>query len=356
MEIKVQNFSKIKIDISLTHVFLEMIGKIPSHFFDDERNGKEDNDSCSSTMSKSSENSKSLIPKRISRPIDAASEKEEIFEKGEQWGQEEQKNTGWENSTRAKDDTNADPKKSSSGKKVDTNTVSQTFEFDAKFTPCELQIICLKSSERQIEMLQKFSRNFNFEKITSQNPIVAGNSYLYEINEAKEIMSETDFFKRAYLEVSTLQSNLTVARILLTTNSSYAEYLDSSTVGLNSIILRENGNYVQCPNWITNPNVIDKTVFSNFGIIPVLTTSQTIVASFQRGKSSMYLLERLYGTNQNFTAKIRTSLSPNGITEKYTVILQPHFDSLQKSFLNNRNCQNFNKLRFSSIDYTYRKF
>ena len=39
---------------------------------------------------------------------------------------------------------------------------------------------------------------------------------MYEIEEAKEILNETDFFRRAFLEVSTLQSNIQVARIVLT--------------------------------------------------------------------------------------------------------------------------------------------
>ena len=61
-----------------------MMSRIPAHFFDDEKNGKEDTDSCSSSMSKPSENAKSLIRKRISRPIEEPSEKEEIFEESDQ--------------------------------------------------------------------------------------------------------------------------------------------------------------------------------------------------------------------------------------------------------------------------------
>ena len=101
-----------------------MMSRIPAHFFDDGKNGKEDTDSCSSSMSKSSENAKSLIPKRISRPIEEASEKEEIFEESDQWKQGNRENTGWENSTRAKDDTDAVHERSSTGKKVD-NKVSK---------------------------------------------------------------------------------------------------------------------------------------------------------------------------------------------------------------------------------------
>ena len=74
-------------------------------------------------------------------------------------------------------------------------------------------------------------------------------------------------------EVSTLQSNIQVTRIVLTSNSSYAEYLDGATIGLNSKILRENGHYIQVTNWCTNPNMIDKAVFQNLGVIPVLTTT-----------------------------------------------------------------------------------
>ena len=92
-------------------LFLEMMSGFLLHFFvDDNQNEKEDTDSCNSSISKSSEHTKSLIPKRISRLIEEACEKEKISEEGDQWTQGKRENPGWENSTHAKKDTHVVPK------------------------------------------------------------------------------------------------------------------------------------------------------------------------------------------------------------------------------------------------------
>ena len=171
-----------------------MMSRILLHFFvDDNQNEKQDTDICNSSISKSSKNTKSRIQKRISTPREEASQKEEIYEKRDQWIQEKRENTECENSIHAKNNRDAVPKWSDTGKKVEYKTFSKAFEFDAKLTPSESQIICLKAPKKRIEM---FTRNFDFEKITKQNAIIVGNSHIYEIEEAKELERDRFFQER----------------------------------------------------------------------------------------------------------------------------------------------------------------